>query len=124
MGRCLLNFLPTNMITLIAHWVLNALALFIVSRILPGIYVSDFGSALVAALIIGLVNALVKPILIFLTLPITIVTLGLFLLVLNVLMLLIAGSITPGFRVDGFWTALVGSILLSLVSTILHSLVQ
>lgn len=112
------------MITLVAHWVLNALALFIVSRILPGIYVSDFGTALIAALVIGLVNALVKPILVFLTLPITIVTLGLFLLVLNALMLLIAGSITPGFRVDGFVTALIGSILLSVVSTILHSLVQ
>ena len=109
---------------LLANWVLNALALFLVSKIIPGIEVSGFGSALVAVLVIGLVNALIKPILLLLTLPIYILTLGLFTFVLNGLMLLLAGSIAPGFRVEGFWTALFGSILLSIVSTILHSLVQ
>ncbi|MBI3577723.1 phage holin family protein [Candidatus Gottesmanbacteria bacterium] len=108
------------MVNLIIHWVLNGLALFIVSRILPGIVVKDFGTALIAALVIGLVNALVRPVLLLLTLPINILTLGLFTFVLNALMLLLAGSITPGFAVDGFWTALIGSILLSLVATILH----
>lgn len=111
------------MVKLIANWVLNALALFIVSKILSGIYVADFTTALIAALVIGLVNALIKPFLLFLTLPITILTLGLFTFVLNALMLLLAGAVTPGFRVDGFMTALIGSILLSLISTILHSLV-
>lgn len=110
------------MVKLAANWVLNALALFIVSKILSGIYVANFATALIAALVIGLVNALVKPILLFLTLPITILTLGLFTFVINALLLLLAGAITPGFRVDGFGTALVGSILLSLISTILHTL--
>lgn len=112
------------MFRLVANWVLNALALFIVSKILVGIYVADFWSALAAAAVIGFVNALVKPILLFLTLPITILTLGLFTFVINALMLLLAGAVTPGFRVDGFATALVGSILLSLVATIFHSLVR
>lgn len=107
-----------------ANWVLNGLALFIVSKILTGVYVADFWTALVAALIIGLVNTLIKPILLLLTLPITILSLGLFTFVINALMLLLAGAVTPGFRVDGFGTALIGSILLSLISTILHALVK
>jgi len=112
------------MISIIARWVLNALALYIVARILPGIHLSDFGSALVAVVIIGLVNVLIKPILFLLTLPVTFITFGLFAFVLNALMLMLASSLTPGFKIDGFGTALLGSILLSLVTTILHSLVQ
>jgi len=112
------------MMTLIARWVLNGLALYIVSRIVPGIRLLDFTSALLAVIVIALVNALLKPILLLLTLPLTIVTLGLFTFVLNALLLMLAGSITPAFRVDGFGAALIGSILLSLVSTILHSLVR
>ncbi len=108
---------------LIANWFLNALALFIVSKIVSGIELRGFGAALVAVLVIGLVNALVKPILLILTLPITILTLGLFTFVLNALMLLLASNLVNGFRVDGFWTALVASILLSIVSTILHAFV-
>ena len=112
------------MIKIIANWVLNALALFLVSRIITGIDLSDFWSALVAIAIIGLVNALIKPILHVLTFPITILTLGLFTFVINALMLLLAGSITPGFKVDGFGAAFFGSILLSIISTLLHSLVR
>lgn len=112
------------MMSLIVRWVLNALALYIVARILPGIHLSDFGSALVAVVIIGLVNVLIKPILFLLTLPVTFITFGLFALILNALMLMLASAITPGFKIDGFGTALLGSILLSLVTTILHSLVQ
>lgn len=112
------------MIRIIARWVLNALALYIVARILPGIHLSDFGSALIAVLVIGLVNALVKPILFLLTLPVTVLTLGLFTFILNALMLMLASAITPGFKIDGFGTALLGSILLSIVTTILHSLVK
>lgn len=112
------------MISLIARWILNGLALYIVANILPGIHLSDFGSALVAVLVIGLVNALIKPILFLLTLPVTVLTLGLFTFILNALMLMLASSITPGFKIDGFGTALIGSILLSLVTTILHSLVK
>jgi putative membrane protein len=112
------------MMKVLGDWIVNAFALFIVSRIVSGIQLQNFQSALVAVIIIGLINALIKPILVILTLPITIVTLGLFALVLNALLLLLAGSITPGFKVDGFWAACIGSILLSVVSTLLHSLVR
>src|SRR3972149_3229805 len=112
------------MFVLIAKWVLNALALYIVSKIIPGIMLTDFGSALVPGIVIGLMNALVKPILLLLTLPINILSLGLFTFVLNAALLLLASSLTPGFKIEGFWTAVIGSILLSLISTILHSLVE
>jgi putative membrane protein len=112
------------MISLIVRWVLNAFSLYIVAKILPGIHLLDFGSALIAVIIIGLVNALIKPLLFLLTLPVTIITFGLFALVLNALMLMLASALTPGFKIDGFGTALLGSILLSIVTTILHSLVQ
>ncbi|HUD19691.1 MAG TPA: phage holin family protein [Patescibacteria group bacterium] len=108
----------------IANWFLNAVALYLVSRILQGIHIHDFWSALIAAAVIGLVNALVKPVFLLLTLPITIITLGLFTFVINACMLLLASALTPGFKVDGFVTALIGSILLSIISTILHSLVR
>lgn len=112
------------MVSLILHWVLNALALFIVAKILPGFMLTDFGSALIAVLVIGLVNALIRPILLLLTLPVTVLTFGLFALVINALMLMLASQFTPGFKVDGFMWAFIGSILLSLVATILHSLVN
>ncbi|OGG34526.1 hypothetical protein A2363_04955 [Candidatus Gottesmanbacteria bacterium RIFOXYB1_FULL_47_11] len=110
--------------SIIVRWVLNALALYIVATILPGIHLSDFGSALVAVVIIGLVNVLIKPILFLLTLPVTVITFGLFAFVLNALMLMLASALTPGFKIDGFGTALLGSILLSLITTVLYSLVQ
>lgn len=108
----------------IARWILNGVALYIVARLVPGIELVSFGAALVAIIVISLVNVLVKPILFLLTLPITIVTLGLFTLVLNASMLLLAGNLTPGFRVDGFVPALVGSLLFSIVSTLLHTMVR
>ncbi|MGA0584730.1 MAG: phage holin family protein, partial [Castellaniella sp.] len=81
---------------LLLVWILNAVALLVVAYILPGITVASFGSALIAALVLGLLNAVVKPLLILLTLPLTIVTLGLFLLVLNALVFWFAGSILKG----------------------------
>ena len=108
----------------IARWVLNALALYIVAAIVPGIHLSNFSSALVAVIVIGLVNTLIKPIIFLFTLPITIVTLGIFSLVINALMLLLAGSVISGFRVDGFGAAFFGSIVLSLVSALLHALIK
>lgn len=113
-----------DMVKLIANWVLNGLALFIVSKIISGIHVSDFWSSMVAVVVIGLINALIKPVLLLFTLPINIVTLGLFTFVINAVLLLAAGHITPGFYVEGFGAAFIGSILLSIVSTILHSLVS
>lgn len=108
----------------LARWIINALALYIVAHIVPGIELQSFTAALVAIVVISLVNVLVKPILFLLTLPITVVTLGLFTLVLNGGMLLLAGNLTPGFRVDGFGSAFIGSLLLSIVSTLLHALVR
>ncbi len=108
--------------TLLLVWILNAVALLIVAYILPGITVASFGSALIAALVLGLLNTLVKPVLILLTLPITLVTLGLFLLVLNALVFWFAGSILKGFQVDGFWWALLGALIYSIVSGALASL--
>lgn len=112
------------MVGIIIRWVLNALALYIVAKILPGFHLTDFGSALIAAVVIGLVNALIKPLLFLLTLPVTIITFGLFAFVLNALMLMLASALTPGFKIDGFVTALLGSILLSIVTTVFHSLIQ
>lgn len=112
------------MLKLVMRWVVSALALYIVSKILPGMHLTGFGSALIAVLIIGLVNALIKPILFLLTLPVTIITFGLFSFILNALMLMLASAITPGFKIDGFVTALLGSILISVITTILHTLVQ
>jgi putative membrane protein len=107
---------------LLLVWILNAVALLIVAYLLPGINVASFGSALIAALVLGLLNAVVKPLLILLTLPLTVVTLGLFLVVLNALVFWWAGSILKGFQVDGFWWAVIGAIVYSLVSGALASL--
>ena len=107
---------------LILVWILNAVALLIVAYILPGITVASFGSALIAALVLGLLNTLVKPVLILLTLPITIVTLGLFLLVLNALVFWFAGSVLKGFQVNGFWWAVLGAVVYSIVSGLLSRL--
>uniref|UniRef100_UPI0039F075F9 phage holin family protein n=1 Tax=Bordetella sputigena TaxID=1416810 RepID=UPI0039F075F9 len=108
--------------SLILVWILNAVALLVVAYLLPGIAVASFGSALIAALVLGLLNMLVKPVLVLLTLPITIVTLGLFLIVLNALLFWFAGSILKGFQVNGFWWAVIGAILYSIISGLLSTL--
>ncbi len=108
---------------LIVVWILNAVALLAVAFVLPGITVASFWSAMGAALVLGLLNALVKPILIILTLPITIVTMGLFLLVLNALMFWWAGSMLKGFSVDGFWWAVAGAVLYSLIASLFSMLI-
>lgn len=107
---------------LLLVWILNAVALLVVAYLLPGITVASFGSALIAALVLGLLNTLIKPLLILLTLPITIVTLGLFLLVLNALVFWFAGSVLKGFQVSGFWWALLGAFVYSVVSGLLSRL--
>lgn len=112
------------MIKIILKWFISALSLYIVSLVYAGVQLTDFASALVAVVIIGLVNAVIKPVLLFFTLPITIITLGLFTFVINALLLLLAAALTPGFEVTGLVAALVGSILLTIVSTLLHSLVR
>ncbi len=97
-------------------WILNAVALWLVTLIVPGVQVQDPVMAFIAAIVLGLVNTLVKPVLVILTLPITVVTLGLFLLVLNGLLFWAVGSLLPGFHVAGFWWAVLGALVYSLLT--------
>lgn len=107
---------------LLAVWIINALTLFLVSYLIDGIELRGFGSAMIAALVLGLVNTLIRPILVLLTLPVTLLTLGLFIFVINALLFLFVGNLLAGFVVTGFWTALLGSVLYSVISTVLASL--
>ena len=106
------------MLTLISRLLITALALLLAAYLVPDIVVDSLYIALIAALILGLLNAVVRPILFVLTLPITIVTLGLFIFVLNALLFWFVASFVEGFAVNGFWAALFGSVIVSVVSTI------
>jgi putative membrane protein len=104
---------------IVIKWIVNALIIMVAAYILPGVHVMNFWTALVLALVMGVLNVLVKPLLILLTLPITLVTFGLFLLVINALMVLLASHLVSGFTVDGFWWALIFSIVVSLINLVL-----
>jgi putative membrane protein len=105
---------------IIALWLVGALALWIVAQLIPGIEVRGFGAALGATIVIAIVNGTIGIVLKFLTFPLTLLTLGLFLLVINAFLLKLASLFTPGFKVHGFLSALVGSIVLSLLTWILR----
>ena len=107
---------------LLLIWILNALALLAVAYLVPGIHVAGFTAALVAALVIGLVNMLIKPILVLLTLPITVLTLGLFILVINGLLFYAVGTWLEGFEVNTFLAGMVGALLYSIFSWVLSAL--
>jgi putative membrane protein len=107
---------------LILLWMLNAVALLAVAYVMPSIHVASFGAALLAALALGLINAVLRPLLLLLTLPVTLLTLGLFLFVINGLMFWLAGSLLEGFVVSSFWPAVFGSLLYSIVSWALSGL--
>lgn len=107
---------------LLFNLLINALAVFISAYILPGVKVDTFVTAFVVAIVLGVVNAFIKPVLVILTLPVTLLTLGLFIIVINALMVLLVSALVPGFKVDGFWWAILFSLALSLVSWFLHSL--
>jgi putative membrane protein len=108
---------------MLLHWVLSALAVWIMSRVVPGIHVSGPVAALIAALVIGFINATIGLVLKILTFPLTLVTLGLFWLVINALMLELASALlAPGFQVRGFYAAFVGAIVLSLVNLVLKGI--
>jgi putative membrane protein len=115
--------LETAMGALLLHWLISTASLLIVAYIFPGIQVRGLATALIAAIVIGLVNATLGFVLKILTLPLTLLTFGLFLLVINALMLQLASYLVPGFFVSGFWSAFFGAIVLSIVSMILHSLI-
>lgn len=108
---------------LIIRWVLNALALLATAWLMPGIGLDGFGAALITALVLGIVNAIIRPVILFFTLPLTIVTLGLFTLVINAVMLMITASAVDGFSVSGFWAAFFGSIIITIISGVLSSAV-
>ena len=109
---------------LIVRLLINMVAILLIAYSLPRLmWVDGLWSALVAAFLLGIVNAIIRPIFVLLTLPLTLVTLGLFLLVINALMLLLVAGLVGGFHISGFWRALVGSILISLVSWALSRLV-
>jgi putative membrane protein len=109
------------MLKILLVWLINALALLTVAYLMPSIHVDTFGTALVAAVVLGLVNAVIRPILVLLTLPATIVTLGLFIFVINGLLFWLVGSYLRGFAVDGFWSGFFGAIVYSIVSWALSS---
>ncbi|MGN6509009.1 MAG: phage holin family protein [Chitinophaga sp.] len=100
----------------------TALAALLTAYILPGVKLQDFTTALILAIVLGLLNLIVKPVLVILTLPVTVITMGLFLLVINALIVLWASSLVKGFRVDNFWWALLFSVVLSIISGIMLSL--
>lgn len=109
---------------LILRILLTALAVIFLAKILPWVHIDGYGSAIIVAIVLGLLRITVKPILIFLTLPATIITLGLFLFVINALIILLASYLVDGFSVSGFWVALLFSLLLSLFQSILYSFLE
>lgn len=109
---------------LIAKWLLSASALLALTYLYSGVDVTSFGSALIAAFVIGLFNTIVRPILVILTLPVTVVTLGLFLFVINALMFWAASGVLEGFQVSGFGAALIGSIVYSVFGLVIESALE
>jgi putative membrane protein len=116
------GFVPV--LKLIARWLLLAAALLLVAHLYPGVTVASFGSAMVAALVLGLLNTLVRPLLVLLTLPVTLITLGLFLFVINALMFWSAASLLEGFAVTGFAAALIGSLIYSACGMVIDTAVE
>lgn len=104
------------MFALFLKWVGLALAMMFVGWVVPGITISNFVTALIAAAVIALVNIFIKPVLVFLTLPINILTLGIFILVINAVLFMFVAYLVPGVQVDGFWSAFIGALLLSILS--------
>jgi putative membrane protein len=110
-------------VRLLLQWLANALALLALPHVFSSITVDSFPTALVVALVLGLVNTLIRPVLVLLTLPVTIVTLGLFIFVINGLLFWAVGSLVPGFHVGGFWVGVFGAIVYSIISFALSALI-
>lgn len=111
-----------NIMNIIIRWVLYSLAIVFIAWLIPGITISNFVTALFVSILIGLINSFLKPILLFITLPINFLTLGLFTLIINAFLFWFAGYIAPGFEVSGFWSALFGSLILSALSVPISSI--
>ena len=106
---------------ILVRWLLLAAALLLVAYLYPGVAVTSFGSAMIAAFVIGVFNTLLRPILVLLTLPVTLLTLGLFLFVINALMFWAAGALLEGFHVNGFLAALLGSLIYSVLGVVIDA---
>jgi putative membrane protein len=117
---------PENfmLIHILESWLVSSLALWLVAQIIPGIEVRGFGSAMIATVVIAIVDGVVGPVARFLAFPLTLLTLGLFLLVINAFLLKLASLLTPGFRVRGFLDAVLGALVLSILTMILRHLVR
>jgi putative membrane protein len=109
---------------LVIRLLVNTAAILLAAHLVPGLAVRNFTTALVAGLVLGLINAIVRPVLVILTFPITLITLGLFLLVLNAFCLWLASTLVPGFHVQGFWAAVLGAVIISAVSWLASALVS
>lgn len=109
---------------ILIRWLVNAGGLFLISYALEGIEVEGVSPALIAAAVLGIINAIIRPILLILTLPINILTLGLFTLVLNGAMLALAAQVVRGFTVSGFWSAVLGALLLSIISSVMSFFIE
>ena len=112
------------MTKILAHWVLSALCILVVARFVPGFFVRGFGTALIAAVVIGLVNGTIGVFLKFVTLPLTILTFGIFWLLINALMLKFAALFVPGFEVRGLWPAFWGGLILSVLNMTIRQLLK
>jgi len=108
--------MPNSLTRFLLHWAVTALSLWAASYVFRGIHFADAQALVVAALLLGFANAIVRPLLILLTLPLTVLTLGLFLLVVNALMLLLVAALVTGFSIDSFWTAFFASIFIAILS--------
>ena len=109
---------------LFTRWLLLAAALLLVAYVYPGVTITSFGAAMIAALVLGLLNTIVRPLLVLLTLPVTLLTLGLFLFVINALMFWAAASLLDGFNVNGFAAALIGSLIYSLCGMVIDVAIE
>jgi putative membrane protein len=111
------------MLGILVVWLINTAALAAVAYLMPSVSITSVGAALAAALVLGLVNTLIRPLLLLLTLPVTVLTLGLFIFVINGLLFWAVGSLVPGFHVAGFWSGVFGAVIYSLISWALSALV-
>ena len=101
---------------------ISALGMGVAASIIPGIHISTFATLLIAAFLLGIANAVVRPVLVLITLPITLLTLGLFLLIINALLFLLVAALLPGMRIDGFWPAFFGSLVMSVIGMVANSI--
>lgn len=115
--------MPGTLPPFLLHWAITSLSLWVASYVFDGIKFANAGSLIIAALLLGFANAIVRPLLIFLTLPLTLLTLGFFLLVINALMIMLVSALVKGFTISGFWTAFFAAIFISILSFLIGAFI-